>query len=232
MKNLSVIASLFLITACSSSDNDSKDEEKTQTPESYSYEITLTNLTNAQPISPPVAILHGDDFSAWELGGTASESLEYLAEGGDTAQLVEDAADRPHSVAEGALASGQTAILNVSTQDRSHTLLTLAGMLVNTNDAFTGVAGYHVDQLAVDQSVSMPLHAYDAGTEANSESVNTIPGPAAGGEGFAAERDDATPLITRHGGVVSRDDGYPESALTEAHRFDGPVMHFTIKRLK
>jgi hypothetical protein len=73
--------------------------------------------------------------------------------------------------------------------------------------------------------------AYDAGTEANSELAGTIPGPADGGEGYNPARDDWTPLVTHHGGVVGQQDTHPASVLTEAERFDGPVLRIEITAL-
>ena len=77
----------------------------------------------------------------------------------------------------------------------------------------------------------MILPVLDAGTEANSEAAGTIPGPADGGEGYNAERDDAD-LVSFHPGVVSADDGLMMSALTSAHRFDNPAVKLSITRVE
>ena len=102
------------------------------------------------------------------------------------------------------------------------------GMLVNTNDAFSGINAMELDDLKLGHNRVVYTYALDAGTEANSELAGTIPGPADGGEGFNAVRDDVTSLVTYHGGVVSHDDGYTSSVLTESHRFDGPVLRVEI----
>jgi len=73
--------------------------------------------------------------------------------------------------------------------------------------------------------------AYDAGTEANSETAATIPGPAAGGEGYNSTRDDRD-TVGGHPGVISADDGLTGSALDASHRFDNPVARITITRLE
>ena len=52
----------------------------------------------------------------------------------------------------------------------------------------------------------MNMDVWDSGTEANSETAATIPGPAGGGEGFNATRDDSD-TVSFHSGVISQDDG-------------------------
>ncbi len=229
MKKLIVLASILALSACSS-DNDSNDNESIDT--NPSYQISLANLSHAQPISPPIAVLHEADFSLWQNGQAASVALEHLAESGDASNLLTEAGSRANSIATGVLLSGSTDTLNLDSIDTDQHLLSIAGMLVNTNDAFTGVNSIDVSDLAVNEQHILLATIYDAGTEANSENVNTIPGPAAGGEGFATERDDVTAVVTHHPGVVSSDDGYAESALTQDHRFDSPVMRITITRTK
>jgi hypothetical protein len=71
--------------------------------------------------------------------------------------------------------------------------------------------------------------AYDAGTEANSEAKGTMPGPADGGEGFNASRDDVD-FVHIHPGVISMYDGLADSVLGASHRFDNPVLAVTIMR--
>lgn len=51
----------------------------------------MTNLTNAQPLSPVALVAHDGTFSAFELGQRASEGLEVLAEGGDNSQFISEA---------------------------------------------------------------------------------------------------------------------------------------------
>jgi outer membrane lipoprotein SlyB len=103
-------------------------------------------------------------------------------------------------------------------------------MLVNTNDAFSGLDAMPVDGMAVGDVLSIRSIAYDAGTEADSEQAATIPGPAGGGEGFNAVRDDQADQVSMHSGVVSGDDGFATSDLTEQHRFDNPIAHILIVR--
>ena len=103
-------------------------------------------------------------------------------------------------------------------------------MLVNTNDAFAGKGGIDLNALALGEQVTMNLPVYDAGTEGNNELAGTIPGPADGGEGFNAARDDVN-VVSRHSGVVTNIDGYADSVLDESHRFDTPVARLTVRRV-
>ena len=80
------------------------------------------------------------------------------------------------------------------------------------------------------QVLSVRSIAYDAGTEADSEEAATIPGPAGGGEGFNVARDDQADRVSMHSGVVSNNDGFATSNLTEQHRFDNPVVQIRIER--
>ena len=103
-------------------------------------------------------------------------------------------------------------------------------MLVNTNDAITGVNDVLVGDMAVGDSVTLRAIAYDAGTEANTETAATIPGPAGGGEGFNAARDDIADRVAMHPGIVGAEDGFATSNLTGQHKFDNPVALITIGR--
>lgn len=192
------------------------------------YSISITNLSHAQPLSPPATLLHRSSFSAWSVGSAASVALEQMAEGGDASALLALQPSAVNYYSDAPLLPGETTSFTLSTANRSLTHLTLAGMLVNSNDAFSGINALELDALASGHTHVVYGYALDAGTEANSELAGTIPGPADGGEGFNAARDDIISLVTYHGGVVSQDDGHSNSVLTEAHRFIGPVLRIEI----
>ena len=59
---------------------------------------------------------------------------------------------------------------------RARVALTVASMLVNTNDGFAGITALPISDLAVGESMSRAVVAWDAGTEANSEAAGTIRG--------------------------------------------------------
>jgi len=200
------------------------------TPIVYSYEVTLVNLTQGQPMSPAAVILHNEG-QLWKIGESASISLEKLAESGDNSAVLADTMVLSGQGGEGILLPGASETIAVSITDTAPMMLSLATMLVNTNDAFTGINAMQLSNMAMGDKISFTASTYDAGTEKNSETMATIPGPAAGGEGFNAERDDSD-KVTMHAGIVSKDDGLMQSVLTQAERFDNPTLMVTITRTK
>jgi len=103
---------------------------------------------------------------------------------------------------------------------------------VNTNDAFTALNNLGAANMAVGESRTATTISYDSGTEANTEAAGTIPGPADGGEGFNAVRDDIANEVRMHSGVLSADDGLNSSRLSEIHRWDNPVARITVTRTR
>ncbi|MBY5992785.1 spondin domain-containing protein [Ferrimonas balearica] len=198
------------------------------------YQITVTNLTSAQPMSPVAAYLHDGTARGWQLGQSASVGLEELAEAGDgTTWLMEAEGMGSLTSASGSdiLMPGMSQSLELTLEETDTLALSLATMLVNTNDGYTGLDGLDLAALAPGEAMMRPLPVYDAGTEANSELAATIPGPAGGGAGFDSGRDDVD-FVARHPGVVSQDDGVADSALRSMHRFDGPVARLVVTRME
>ena len=155
-----------------------------------------------------------------------------MAEGGDNSDLIgADLAglDATAISGDGPLGPGGTGTLTITSESESQMYLTVVTMLVNTNDAFTGLANVDVGNLEAGQTMTLVAPVYDAGTESNSELAGTIPGPADGGEGYNPTRDDID-AVSRHMGVVTQDDGLSNSVLNESHRFDNPTMRITISR--
>ncbi len=233
---LAVGAVAIVAAAC---DNDSSVPATPATPPqpTATFEVTVTNLTNAQPLSPVAVIAHQAGYSVFDIGSPATEGLEMLAEGGDNSALIAAASGNADVIAtaSGAApigpAGSETIFFAVLESELPGLNLSTSTMLVNTNDAITGVNGFDIAELAVGESVSLRSIAYDAGTEANTEAAADIPGPAGGGEGFNAARDDLADRVAMHSGVVSQEDGKPTSDLTGQHRFDNPIAAFRIARI-
>jgi hypothetical protein len=201
-----------------------------------SFDVTVTNLTNAQPLSPVAVVAHQSGYSMFVVGSPSTPGFEEMAEGGDNTSLLAEAdADTAVTAsASGAApiapAGSETITIELLESELPGLQLSVSTMLVNTNDAFTGIAAAAVADMAVGDALTRHGVAYDAGTEANSELASDIPGPAAGGEGFNVARDDRTDHISMHSGVVSSDDGFAASVLTEQHRFDNPIADIRITR--
>lgn len=200
-------------------------------PITFTFDVTVTNLTNAQPLSPVGVIAH-EDGNIWTLNESASEALELLAEGGDNSSLLAESYVLASASGQAPVGPGGSETISITLQDTlQNRYLSLATMLVNTNDAFSGKNKLDISQFEVGTSQSMMAAAYDAGTEFNSETMGTMPGPADGGEGFNSIRDDVD-FVARHSGVVTSDFGLSSSVLTEAHRFDNPVIKITVTRMQ
>ncbi|MCG7531546.1 spondin domain-containing protein [Psychrobium sp. MM17-31] len=238
-KSLIALACLSAVTLAgcggsSSSSTPAPTPTPTPTPTpapTYEYEVTVTNLTSNQPLSPITILTHADDVKTFAVGEKASTALEVLAEAGDNKDVL--ALDGIVNKASGSdpVGPGATFTQTIETQ-ATDINLSILSMLVNTNDAFTGLNGHNLANYAVGDSMSFRLNVYDSGTEANTETEASIPGPAAMGEGFNAARDDLNDFVTMHPGVVSQDDGLPTSVLNASHRFDNLVARVSIKRTK
>ncbi|PCI45318.1 MAG: hypothetical protein COB51_08990 [Moraxellaceae bacterium] len=224
-----VFAAAFLITGCHH--------------DTRNYEVEVVNLTQNQPFSPLAVVLHDSGYAPWTIGSTASQGLELLSESGDNSQFLDEAAENLSREAlinahgrmsrvsgEGLILPGESEAVQTSVGGYE-ILLSLATMLVNTNDGYAGVEAFDISDLEVGEEMTRFLTMYDAGTEGNSELASSIPGPAAGGEGFNVARDDVN-YVAHHPGVVSSVDGYTDSALDQSHRFDNPAALLVVRRIE
>lgn len=225
-----LLSALVVLNGCDS------DDDAGMTPaQEATYRVTMTNLTGSQPLSPLGVVIHTGGYAGWEIGKAASSGLERLAEGGDPAAFLAEAAGNADVLVTGSgsgvIGPGATDNVSLATAPSQGLQLTCATMLVNTNDAFTGISGLVIGDLAVGERKRIYAHPYDAGTEGNTETASTIPGPAGGGEGFNAERTDRD-FVSAHSGVVTQDDGLATSGLDESHRFLSPVAEIVVTRIR
>jgi len=148
------------------------------------FEVTVTNVTQHEVFTPIMVAAHGRHQQLFSVGAPASNELEQLAEGGNTAPLsaalVAGGATDVVTAA-GPLPPGGSVTLHVK-GDRKHDHVSVAAMLVPTNDAFFAVNNLRVPK----RGISVYSPAYDAGTELNDELCINIPGPpsACAGEGY------------------------------------------------
>lgn len=234
------IAAAVTVTACSDGGSSRRTPVEPPavepTPEPVAtkqFEISVSNLTVGQPLSPIAVFIHDETTPAvFAVGTPSSDALELMAESGDNSGLLDAINSLAEVSGEAPLGPGGSASfdLEVEADDDTALALTVMTMLVNTNDAFTGVNGADISDLAVGASMTFRTPSYDSGTEANSEAAGTIPGPADGGEGFNSARDDVANQVTMHGGVVTSADGLSDSVLGQQHRWDNPVTTVRITR--
>jgi len=206
-------------------------------PTMQEFEVDIVNLTNAQILSPIALISHDSTYRIFSIGETASLGLEILAEGGDNAELLSEAtADSAVSQAlssAGPVMPGATETISIAIRATSvpDTQLSFVTMLINTNDAITAAHAMRLGNMDIGDAFSMTTISYDSGTEADTEELGTIPGPADSGEGFNPARDDIMDTIRGHSGVVTSDDGLATSILNQNHRWDNPVARVTVRRV-
>lgn len=149
------------------------------------WQVEVTNVTLGQTFTPLLAATHYSGVDMFEPGKQASTELAMLAEAGDIGPLTAVLEGAGHQVTDiqtnGALLGpGESITLTIA--GRPGQRLSLAGMLIPTNDTFVGV-----------DSVFLPLYggttvhalAYDAGSEANDQNCTNIPGPRCGGAGLS-----------------------------------------------
>jgi hypothetical protein len=204
-----------------------------------SYQITVENLTTGQspvlgqPLSPPLIVAHNRRVDLWSRGRVASHVVAGIAEDANNGPAIElanalrgagpaltgvdDGATDPAPILPGA---SQTYSVKV----RGHRgRLTLLSMLVNTNDAFTGLDSVRLPR-RIGASRSAYRVAYDAGSEKNNEDAAYIPGPV-GGNAFV--RDPEGNVIRRHPGIAGG-----ASLDPVAHSVSGKVAKITITRVR
>ena len=170
-----------------------------------SYEVTVTNLTGKQQFTPLLLVTHRPELSLFSLGQPASPELTTLAEEGNVAPL--RAVLQAHRHVSATVAGNS--LLNpgnsVTFQIQGHPgrdRLSLAAMLIPTNDAFVALDG--VDLPHPGRSVTLTAVAYDAGSEVNDELCSSIPGPMfveCGGSGGGAKVGGGEGFVHVHRGM-------------------------------
>jgi hypothetical protein len=220
---LAALAVAALVTGSATADDDGEGAAKT-------WSVTVTNLTppgsgppGSQPLSPPLFAVHSRKADVWSVGEIASHGVAAIAEDANNAVLESALADlrgvkSASTGAGGPIPSGQSRTYTVETAGDFNRLSVLT-MLVNTNDAFTGLDSAHVSG----RGATFTTMAYDAGSERNNELKSHIPGPCCGNP-FV--RDPEGALIRPHEGITGRGDLSPA-----AHDWNGPAARITIQQV-
>ena len=226
---------LAVIAACD-------DNNSTTVSSDAQFEVTVTNLTLAQPLSPAAVILHRSGYHSFVDGESASNDIEELAEGGDNSGLLASAQAASQYVASASTAGpvppqsrSDSVTLDVPTAELSDLRVSVVTMLVHTNDAITGANAFDLSDMAVGERRIVVGPSWDSGTEANTETQATMPGPDFGGEGFNAVRDDTIDSVRIHAGVVTSAStafGLATSNLEDRHRFLNPTSRIAISRTR
>jgi hypothetical protein len=151
-------------------------------PPPRTYEVTITATSVGQPLSPPLVATHRPGVALFEVGEPASDGIIAIAEDGNATPAADALSGSPLVTDAAVLAPiaplgtrvdvpmSRTVEVNARPGDR----LSIAGMLICTNDGFVGV-----DRLRLpgDGERTVELGTYDAGSERNTEASTDIVDP-------------------------------------------------------
>lgn len=254
-----LVLCLLILTACGGNNGNGNNDDDgangdtsgdggdgNQTPPAEvsdaTFEVTITNLTRAQPMSPVAIMLHQTGFNSFTDGQPASPGLELLAEGGDNTDVLAEVEARDEHLASGSTDGpippatiGDPVNLTFPSDQLEDMRISVITMLVHTNDAFSGVNAVDISNMEVGDTIALTGPTWDAGTEINDELGANLPGPDFGGEGFNGARDDLFDRVRFHQGVVtntSLESGLADSSLEERHRFDNPTTKIVVSRIE
>lgn len=212
------------------------------------YEITIKNLTDGQAMTPPVVALHSGLADVFEVGAPASVGIQQIAENGNNTPLLAALsaargvrvvtqagngdlvpAGRPGA----AMFPDEVTITVEGALFARH--LSVATMLICTNDGFTGVDSLRLP-IRVGESIAVETAGYDAGTEINTEDfADIVPpcqrliGPSSDDAGTAMSNPALAEgaVISHHPGIAGADDLIPE-----VHGWTDPVAEVTVTRTR
>ena len=137
------------------------------------YKITITNLSKAK-FTSPVWGVHDNRATLFQRDRFASPGIALLAEDGDPS-MAQAEFQRKKGVRTSATANevAPGATITIRVRTTSHRLFSFAAMQVCSNDTFAGVSKYRLPSGTKRAVVN--IRAYDAGSEANTESAADVP---------------------------------------------------------
>lgn len=214
------------------------------------YEVTVTNLTSGQPLTPAVAAIHRGKHPIFRVGGVASPELRELAENGNSAPLLAMLAADPFDRIDSFVETGTGPLVPAGTPgaamfDDEVTFglqagkrarrISLASMLICTNDGFTGVNSLRLPN-KVGKARGKRAMGYDARTEINTEDFADLVPPCQELIGVSSE-DEGTGMsnpelaeegrIRRHRGIRGGADLDPQ-----VHGWRNPVARIRVERVR
>lgn len=205
------------------------------------YAVTITNLTDGQPLTPALVATHKGSDGLFRVGQPASFGLREIAENGNLEPMltrldgdpdffdvvVQTGSDLPPVL------PGETITLELDAAP-PHNFLSWASMLICTNDGFTGVDTLKLPSLVGD-TVTLHTDGYDAGTELNTELfVDIVPpcGPLTGQDSEGQGTGSSDPALAEGGAVHHHDGILGVGDLDPAtNDWDDPVAIVTVERV-
>ena len=208
------------------------------------YEVTITNLTPGQPITPPLLVTHAKDAGFFTVGEMANNGIQQLAENGNPEPLVEMLQGKSGivDIVQGdvplipANDPGNTGLSHSETfvvsSEGNMRYLSFASMLVCTNDGFAGIDSV---KLPIKQ-LTVYAEAYDVRTEMNTEDFADMVPPCQGligvssddvGTGQSNSEIAEDGVISHHPGIIGGDDLH-----VDIHGWENPVVKIDIVQMK
>ena len=207
------------------------------------WDVDITNLTHGNHFTPFLVTAHGSTAHLFDVGSSASSDLQAMAECGDLSGLLVTYpadADTIENPAAGLLSPGASATAMLDTTMSGNTHLSIVAMVLPTNDAFVGLDSLEVPTAA--GTYTYYLNAYDAGTEANNELLDTTgcatgmagipgaPGMDAGSGGTGVSAADSNTTVHIHRGILgdTNSTGGSSDLDSTIHRWQNPVAKVVI----
>jgi hypothetical protein len=230
---LAIPALALGVAACGDDDSDGPNTA------AASYEVTVTNVNATQSLTPPVAVTHAERDQYFSVGSAAPAELQAIAENGNAEPALESwtnailGAETP-LVPDGSPAAEMfpgAATFTIDSQE-GEGYLSLASMLICTNDGFTGVQSLELP--APGEEVTVSADAYDAGTEQNTEMLSDMVPPCQDLSGVtgAEGTGESNPALAEGGEIGAHPGLAGTGDLTEeAHGVSSPVAEIMVRNL-
>jgi hypothetical protein len=214
------------------------------------YDVTITDRTEGQPLTPPVVATHRGRHAIFEVGQPASVGVREIAENGNNAPLLAQLDADPFNQISHFKQAGSGPLVPAGKPGsamfddhvsfsidagRHAKRLSFVSMLICTNDGFTGADSVRLPG-AVGDVERARTNGYDAHTEINTEDYADIVPPCQSLIGDdAGENDPGTDVsdpalaeggvIRHHRGIQGVDDLDPA-----IHGWTDPVARIKVKR--
>ncbi|WP_435333916.1 spondin domain-containing protein [Haloarchaeobius sp. TZWWS8] len=215
-------------------------------PETFKYDVTIWNLTNGQPWTPPAVAIHNRRVKLFQVGTTASPEMIKLAKDADLGPMKEMLQSEIDCFG-GVFAMGfgddalvadcdplQTGLKSKTTIQietiEPRGVLSMASMMLATNDGFAGVDSVRLP-IECGETLAVPIEAFDVGCECNTEvAADLVPEaslltniPQSDLEASSEQDLIGEGFIQEHPGIG----GYADLTVEE-HGWTGPVGLLTV----
>ena len=195
------------------------------------YRVTITNLTKGQIMAPAIVATHIDSATPlYTMGQPASAELAGVAEDAMLDPMVDMLSNDADVLdvqlitgVNGPILPGESASVEIDSLGQ-YNRVSLVSMLVTTNDSFVGISNVRGPNLGTGVHFAPAL---DAGTEANTESCEHIPGPPCGNGGVRVT-EGAEGYVYISPGIS----GEGEELSRSGYDWRNPAARVTITRLR